>query len=342
MNPPRVTVIMPVRNEAATIERSLRGVLDQTYRPLEIVVVDGISEDGTRARIETLTGDARDVSVRVLTNERRTTPTSLNLALEAATGDVIVRVDGHAEIEPDYVERCVRLLEEQDVACAGGRIVNVGEGLQARAIAIAQSSRFGVGDSSFRVGRRSPGSVETLAFGAYRRGVFERYGNFDEELVRTQDGEFNFRLVQGGDVLWMDPSIVVTYRGRSSLRELWRQYYGYGFYKVRMIQKRHGLAAKRQLVPPVFVAALVAAIVVAGVLRSWVPLAVVVGPYVAASLVASAIAARRDPAAFPLVPVAYGAMHLAWGIGFFVGLRRWSFARATARRTDERRGLRLH
>src|SRR6185503_15703914 len=127
--------------------------------------------------------------------------------------------------------RCLELLDTTGADCVGGVIVTEGTTDAARAIAAAQSSRFGVGGVAFRTGRDEPGPVDTLAFGAYRREVFDRLGGFDEELVRNQDDEFNFRLTQAGGKIWLDPSICSVYYSRASFRGLWRQYFQYGFYK---------------------------------------------------------------------------------------------------------------
>lgn len=322
---PFVTVIMPIRNEAAYIARSLGAVLAQDYPPdrLEILVVDGMSEDGTRDLVADLQIRNPQFVIRLLDNPARIVPTALNIGLRHARGEVIVRVDGHCEIAPDYVRRCVEGLQETGADCVGGVCITVGETSTARAIALAQSSWFGVGGVAFRTGRSTPGYVDTVPFGAYRREVFHRIGGFDEELVRNQDDEFNFRLTQAGGKIWLDPSIRSVYYSRASLRGLWRQYFQYGLYKVRVMQKRKGIPSWRLLVPPAFVLGLLGSALLAMAIREPLWALAVAAPYVMANLGASLWTARRDPLALPLLPLAFATLHLAYGLGFLWGLWRW-------------------
>jgi glycosyltransferase involved in cell wall biosynthesis len=329
---PLVSVIMPIRNEARYIGWSLRAVLAQDYPAgrMEVLIIDGMSDDGTRAAIRQVVGSCEQQSggrrVALYDNPARAVPAALNIGLRNARGQVIIRVDGHCEIAPDYVRRCVEALYLAGADCAGGPIATVGETLVARGIALAQSSAFGVGGAVFRTGCRQAGYVDTLAFGAYRRDVFERIGGFDEELVRNQDDELNFRLIQSGGTIWLDPSIQSIYYSRASLRGLWRQYYQYGLYKVRVIQKRGGVAAWRHLVPVTFVMCLLASLLLALVSRRRRWALAVAGPYVLANGLASAWAARRGWLALPLLPLAFFTMHLAYGCGFLAGLWRWRTA----------------
>jgi glycosyltransferase involved in cell wall biosynthesis len=318
-----VTIIMPIRNEAAFIERSLGAVLAQDYPQacLEVLVVDGMSDDGTRDVVCEL---AREHGhVRMLDNPRRIVPTALNRALRQARGEVIVRVDGHCEIAPDYVRRCVQALQETGADCVGGALETVGQADVARGIALAQSSPFGVGGVAFRTGSEEGRYVDTLAFGAYRREVFERIGHFDEELVRNQDDEFNCRLTQAGGQIWLDPAIRSVYYSRAGLRGLWRQYFQYGLYKVRLMQKRGAVPARRHLVPGAFVLSLLGSLLLSLVTgrRRW-SLAVA-GPYVAANVAAGAWAARGRPRLLPVLPLAFATLHLAYGLGFLAGCWRW-------------------
>ena len=348
---PFVTVIMPIRNEAAYIARSLGAVLAQDYPPerMEVLVVDGMSDDGTREVIANLQVRNPQSAIRILDNPARIVPTALNLGLRHARGEVVIRVDGHCEIAPDYVRRCVEALQETGADSVGGVCWHVrpvrargirlqetgadsvggvwattgGETFTARAVALAQSAWFGVGGVAFRVGRRTPGCVDTVPFGAYRREVFDRIGGFDEELVRNQDDEFNFRLTQAGGKIWLDPSIRSIYYSRASLRGLWRQYFQYGLYKVRVIQKRRGIPSWRHLVPAVFVLGLVGSLFLALVTRQPLWALGVAGPYVGANVAASLWTARHDPRALPFLPLAFVTLHLAYGLGFLWGLWRW-------------------
>lgn len=328
---------MPVRNEAGYIRRSLGSLLAQDYPSdkLEILVVDGMSDDDTRVIISQLLERERaSISpngsvvvaapiVTILDNPQRVAPAAFNIGLSAACGEVIIIVGGHSELAPDYVQRCIQALAQTGADCVGGPMTTLGETGVARAIALAQSSPFGVGGVAFRTGRTQGSYVDTVAFGAYRREVFARIGGFDEELVRNQDDELNFRLTQTGGKIWLDPAIKSLYYSRASLRSLWRQYYQYGLYKVRVIQKRGAVPSWRHLVPGLFVLALLGSWLLALVTRRPRLGLSVVGPYAVANLTASLWTARSEPRMLPLLPLAFATLHLAYGLGFLVGLWRW-------------------
>jgi succinoglycan biosynthesis protein ExoA len=323
---PYVTVVMPTRNEARWIATSLGAVLSQDYPAdrLEVIVADGMSDDKTRAVINAVveaTGQEA-APVAIIDNPRRIVATGLNAAIAKAKGDVIVRVDGHCEVQPDHVTRCVRLLEDTGADNAGGITAASGTGVVQRAIALGTSSPFGVGTARFRYASE-PGWVDTVFPGAWRREIFDRLGGFDEELVRNQDDEFNYRLVQAGGRIWLDPTIRTRYEPRDNLGALWRQYFDYGFHKVRVIQKRRGVASPRHAVPPIFVASILMGLGAAAATRRPKLLFPFAVPYLSASLAASLHAGRSDHAAIPLLPVVFATLHVSYGTGFLAGLWSW-------------------
>jgi len=327
-----ITIILPIRNEARYIERCLDAVLSQTYprECLEILIVDGMSDDGTREIVRGMIARQGNLqsaicNLQLLDNPDRIVPTALNLGIRAARGEIIVRVDGHCVIAADYIARCIQALHTVDADCVGGAIETIGETYTARSIAFAQSSPFGVGGARFRYSNRAE-YVDTLAFGAYRREVFDRIGLFDEELVRNQDDEFNFRLTRAGGKIWLDPQIKSVYYSRGTLRGLWKQYFEYGFWKVRVMQKHGRPASLRHLVPALFVLALCAAFVGTLVTQQWIWFGLIALPYVLASVTASLVtAARRDWRTLPLLPLVFFVLHCAYGVGFLFGLVRWIF-----------------
>jgi succinoglycan biosynthesis protein ExoA len=323
MAEPLVTIILPIRNEAHYIARCLEAVLSQEFAhdKIEVFVVDGISDDGTREVVASFV--ARDPRVQLLDNPQKIVPTALNRGIEAARGTVIIRVDGHAVIASDYVRRCIETLDRVNADCVGGAIRTIGVTLIARVIALAQSSPFGVGNAAFRYADKAQ-YVDTLAFGAYRHEVFERAGLFDKELVRNQDDEFNFRLLRSGGKIWLDPAIQSDYFSRSTIRGLRRQYFEYGFWKIRVIQKHGRPASWRHLVPMVFVLALFIGVSLGAISGSMAWLLVIGLPYALASLFVSGwIAMLNGWRYFPFLPLAFGTMHLAYGFGFLVGIVRF-------------------
>lgn len=324
---PLISVLVPIRNEEENIAGCLRSIVGQRYPAdrYEVIVVDGMSDDQTRRIVRDFC-EYHPHLVTMLDNPQKIVPTALNIGLRAARGEVIIRVDGHAEIAPDYLEKCVRHLRQQKVACVGGHIRSVNETFIGKAIALAMSSPFGVGNARFRTSGR-PGPVDTLAFGAYRREVFQTIGMFDEELVRCQDDEFNYRLRKAGGKIFFTPEIVSTYYPRTSLRKLWRQYFGYGFWKIRVLQKHVQMMQPRQFVPPLFVAALLSALLLAGMGLAFAPplLAATVGAYALANLAASVyLAAKNGWCYLPVLPLIFAILHLSYGSGFLLGLIRFA------------------
>jgi succinoglycan biosynthesis protein ExoA len=244
---PFVTVIMPIRNEADFIARALQAVLKQDYphEHMEILIADGMSTDSTRAEIARVVAEQHpQMPVTVLDNPGRIVPVGMNMALKLARGEIIVRVDGHCEIAPDYVSKCVEHLQRgaaEGIVGVGGPIETIGQNDMAQSIALGMSSGFGVGGSAFRTVKvdAMPNAlhVDTIAFPAYTRAIIKRAGAYDEELVRNQDDEYNYRIRGLGGVLLLAPDVRSRYYSRGTLRSLWRQYYQYGYWKVRVMQK---------------------------------------------------------------------------------------------------------
>ncbi len=201
----------------------------------------------------------------------------------------------------------------------------VSETLVGRAIAAAMSSRFGVGGSAFRVGVEEAQPSDTVPFPAYRRKTLEATGPYDEELVRNQDDEYNYRIRELGGQLLLDPSLGSRYFARGSLRKLWKQYFQYGYWKVRVLQKHPRQMSPRQFAPVVLVLALIAAAVFGLVFPPALPiLAVVPLAYLAGVLVASLmVSAREGFAMAPILPAAFAGLHLGYGTGFLMGLVRF-------------------
>ncbi len=330
---PLVSVLMPVRNEEAHIERSLGAVLAQDYprERLQILVVDGMSEDATREMIRRL-GKEHD-QLELIDNPDRIVPTALNLGLRRSRGEIVVRVDGHCEIAPDYIRRCVGWLRQGiddagtrlEVHCVGGPIETVAGSPAAAAIAIGMSSPFGVGGAAFRTHSGAARLVDTVAFGAYTRQALAQTGLFDEELVRNEDDEYNYRLRAWGGRILLAPDVRSRYFSRGSLRRLWSQYLQYGFWKVRVLQKCPRQMQPRHFAPPLFVASLLLGVALS--LWSWIGWALfagVGGAYAAANLAAAAATARRRGwRHLPRLPWVFAALHSSYGLGFLAGLGRF-------------------
>lgn len=315
---------MPVRNEADFIARSLTAVLTQDYSHncTEVLIVDGMSSDATRTVIASVAAKHTHIPVRILDNPRQIVPVGMNLAMSEAKGEIIVRVDGHCEIAPDYVSCCVRHLLADGVDGVGGPIETIGNTPYSETIALAMSSPFGVGGSAFRTVKDRQILVDTVAFPAYTRRAIEIAGPYDEQMVRNQDDEYSYRLRHLGFKILLAPDVHARYYSRSSLRSLWQQYFQYGFYKIRVLQRHPRQMQPRQFIPPLFVAGVLGGAVFAPFSKpiryAWIlGLALYA---VANGIMSWRLASKHDAVHFKRLPVIFGTLHMSYGLGFIVGL----------------------
>jgi glycosyltransferase involved in cell wall biosynthesis len=322
---PFVSIIMPIRNEADFIERAIRSILENCYpaEKMEVLAVDGMSDDGTREIVHGLSeGDSR---VRMLDNPKLIVPVAMNIGIKAAQGELFIRIDGHAEVPADFISQSVRCLHEHPQAwVAGGSIKTVSNSYIGRAIAAAMCSPVGVGNSRFRLGDYE-GWVDTLAFGTHYKWVVDKIGYFDEELVRNQDDEFNLRIILAGGKIWMSKAIQSTYFSRGSLRKLWRQYFQYGFWRIRTLQKHKRPATFRQLAPLAFVLSLLFLGLASLAWRSlWVLLAVEAALYVLGLFIGAIDVGRKAGWRYALAgPLVFAILHFAYGTGSLWGCVRF-------------------
>lgn len=330
MNNPRVSVVVACRNERSSIDRLVRSVLqmDAPDAGFELILADGASDDGTReilARLERELGER----ITVIENPRRIVSTGLNAAIRVARGQLIIRLDAHAQYGRDYLVQCVRVHDQTGAMNVGGPWRAVGRGVVGRGIAVTFGSRFATGGG--RAHRESyEGPVDTVYLGCWDRADLFRLGLFDEELVRNQDDELNLRTVKSGGVIWQSPAIVSEYECRRSLRALAHQYYQYGFWKVRVIQKHRRAASWRHLVP----AAALSAGVTLGAAALLSPLARLVfvasaAVYLSALVLVSGwLAAGTEWRLFPAILACFPCYHLSYAIGFLHGIWRFVILRS--------------
>ncbi len=324
MASPAVSIIIPCRNEVRHIETCLESVLafEEPHGGFEVLVADGRSNDGTRDIVERVA--KRDARVRLIDNPKRIVSSGLNVGIEAAHGEIIVRIDAHTEYAPDYVCRCVEALRETGADNVGGPWIARGYTYLQKSIAAAFASPFAVGGAR---GHKADytGPLDTVYLGCWPRSVFDRIGFFDEELVRNQDDEFNFRLTRAGGQIWQSARIRSWYTPRASLWNLLKQYGQYGYWKVRVIQKHGAPASLRHLIPGLFVLFLGTSALAALFLPlARLALLGMLGLYLLAILVASlATAARSGWALLPALPAVFACYHLGYGAGFLGGV--WDF-----------------
>jgi succinoglycan biosynthesis protein ExoA len=319
---PKVSVIVPCFNERHTIGYLLRAIYGQTFpRPdLEVIIADGLSTDGTREAIQGFISDHPGLSVRLIDNPERIIPVALNKAIEAAKGEVIVRLDAHSIPNQDYIERCLVVLESTGSANVGGLwdIRPSEEGWLARSIAVAAAHPLGAGDARYRTGGEA-GEVDTIPFGAFTREWVDRVGSFDATLITNEDYEFNVRLRQAGGVIWFDPTIQSTYFARRDLVSLANQYARYGYWKARMLRRYPESLRWRQALPPLFVLSLIVLGFAAPFCFSArLLMAVQLALYTFLVFLVGAVRSlqKRDWGILVGFPLAIWTMHFAWGGGF--------------------------
>ena len=332
----KVSIILPIYNESQFIARTIDSIITQSYsqNDMELIISDGMSNDDTRIIVKNY--QDKFPFIKLIDNPEHIVPTGFNRALNIAKGRIIIRVDGHTTLDKDYIKNCVLLLEKKSASNVGGLMTVIWKKDFDHVVSLATSSRFGIGNSQFHyssIGRW----VDTVYLGAWEKSIFNDLGGFDEELVRNQDDEFNFRILQSGRKIWLDPIIKSKYFPRNTISKLLKQYLQYGFYKVRVVQKRGGLASWRHLIPSLFVSALLVSLILINIYS--VPFKVLLFIYFIANLIATVIniISEINPRkifdydvsfnrvlftvyAFFVLPITYFILHFSYGVGTIAGL----------------------
>ena len=319
---PSVSIIVPCYNEEKTIRHLLEAILGQTYprESMELVISDGLSTDRTRAVIAAFQAEHPDLTVRVTDNTARTIPSGLNQAIRESRGEIIVRLDAHSMPIPEYVERCVAAHESGKGDNIGGvwEIRAGADTWAAKSISFAAAHPLGVGDAMYRLNAKA-GAVDTVPFGSFRRSLIEKIGAFDETLLSNEVYEFNTRVRESGGVVWLDPSIRSVYFSRSTFGKLAAQYWRYGFWKFKMLQRYPHTLRWRQALPPVFVLSLFALIVLSLPLpfARFLLAAQALGYFFVLGLAGLKLSLEKKTGFLLFgLPLAITVMHLSWGAGF--------------------------
>jgi glycosyltransferase involved in cell wall biosynthesis len=328
-----VSIVVPCRNERSQIEAVLQSILDQEPLPggFEVIVADGMSDDGTRNILFELA--KQNSRLRIVDNPDRITARGMNIGILHTRGRYIAIMGAHAHYAPDYLRSSLEVLQETGSDNVGGSMECLGKSWLQRAIAVAHHSPFSVGGARWH-DIAYEGPADTVFGGFYRREVFDRFGLFDETLVRNQDDEFNLRLTRGGGTIWQSPRIRSWYFPRPTLLGVFRQYLQYGYWKTRVIRKHQIPASMRHLIPGCFVISL-AVLPLLGL--AW-PLALwiwfgIIGAYLCCAAGASiATAAKHGWSYLPILPIVFACYHLGYGIGFTKGMIDLIFRRVPAAR----------
>jgi len=329
----QVSVIVPCYNEQKTIRYLLEALASQTFpiSQMEIIIADGMSTDSTREVITEFSRNTTKLDIKIIDNQKRTIPSGLNTAIRNARGRYIVRLDAHSMPDQHYVKYCVQALENELGENVGGVwIIKPGaDGKIARAIAVAASHPFAVGDAKYRY-TDEPGYVDTVPFGSFNKNLIDLIGFFDETLLTNEDYEFNTRIIQSGGKIWLDPKIRSVYIARDSIKGLFNQYKRYGYWKAIMLQKYPKSIRFRQAIPPFFVLSLIIFSIFAifNVLARWI-LFIELSLYLIllVSIGIQVAFKNKDIGLLFTTPLVIATMHFAWGSAFI-----WSTIKASVKK----------
>jgi glycosyltransferase involved in cell wall biosynthesis len=322
-NKPFISVIIPCRNERKFIEKCLDSIIDNDYPKdkLEILVVDGISEDGTREVIKNYID--KYSFIKLLDNPKKIVPSAMNIGIREARGSIIIRMDAHNRYEKDYISKCVKYLQEYKVDNVGGIWITLpgADTLAARSIALALSHPFGVGNAYFRIGSKEPKEVDTVPFGCYKREVFEKIGFFNENLIRNQDIEFNLRLKRAGGKILLCPDIVSYYYARPDLKSLFEQNFLNGFWIIYSLRYAKIPFSYRHLAPFAFILFIFTSSIMALFSKAFLYLLFsVLGSYAILDVIFSlTLALKHDLRCFPFLVMTFPVLHFSYGLGSLWG-----------------------
>ena len=314
---PLISIVIPCRNEEKYIEKNIQSILAQNYKgEIEVLIVDGMSDDNTREIVKGYS----ESGVLLLDNPHQYTPQAMNIGIGAARGKYFVILGGHSFLDENFVSNNVKILESNiEIGCSGGQIKNVYENEEGEIIAKAMASKFGVGNATFRVGGNA-GFVDTVAFGMYRTEIHNEINGFDEELVRNQDDEYNYKLSKAGYKIYFDPTIISHYYVRGSFSKLFKQYYQYGYWKVYVNKKHSTVTTVRQLIPFFFVSALILGIILSFVHIKF--LYILISGIVLYTVLAILFGFKQADTlknSFK-ISLVYPILHFSYGFGYLVGI----------------------
>ena len=314
----KISIIVPIREEVEFITMFIDYLLGQNLNnECEIIVVDGLSSDGTREEISNYKSRIKNIHLRFKDNPKQIVSSALNIGIKEARGDIIIRMDVHTEYAEDYVQKCVEILERTGADNVGGPARTKAKTYVQRAVAAAYHSPFSVGGARFH-DEDYEGYVDTVTYGCWRKETLEKLGGFDEELVRNQDDELNLRIIRNGGKIYQSPEIRSWYYPRSSLRALFKQYFQYGYWKVRVIQKHKLPASWRHLVPGAFVLYIIQLPITYNLLPITSYLLFF---YLLLDLFFSFLSAsKHNWKLLPILPIIFFVYHFSYGLGFLIGI----------------------
>ena len=325
LNLPWVSIIIPCRNEEKFIGKCLNSIINNDYskESLEILVIDGMSEDKTKEIVEKYT--KQYLYIKILENPNKFTPFGLNIGVKNARGDIIIRMDAHSTYEKDYISKCIKYLNQYNADNVGGiwKIMPRTHTLINKAIVFASSSIFGAGDAYYRRGySRGPKWVDTVFGGCYKKEVFEKIGLFNENLIRSQDMEFNLRLKRAGGKILLVPDIISYYYPKSNLKDFFRHNFSDGIWSTYPLKFEVRIFSWRHLVPLFFVSGLILSLFFSFFFwQARLFFDLIFGSYVFLSLFFSVkISFKKGFQYLFLMPIVFATRHFGYGLGSIWGI----------------------
>lgn len=316
-----VAVIIPVRNEEKYISKCIDSIIAQTYprELIEIILIDGMSTDNTLSIIEKYIQEYREV--KVFYNEKKITPISMNIGISNSKSDIVIILGAHSFIDKNFIKNNVRNLIDKKADASGGIVKFIHESFLSKCIGIATSCPFGVGNALYRYSKEEK-YVDTVPFAAYKKSLLDKIGYFDEELVRNQDDELNFRVTESGGKILLSPDIISNYFSRSSLKKLWRQFYQYGYWKVRVIQKHNKPAALRHLIPVIFVLSMIFSLLIGIILKPalFIFFSIILSYGFVNIIFSTKLSVQNGLKCFAYLLLIFPILHISYGIGFLQGI----------------------
>lgn len=335
----KISIVIPCRNEAKNIEECIKAIYacelpDEST--INVYVVDGMSDDGTREVVNELKKYYSNLFL--VDNKKQLTPFAFNLGIYAGGKVDYIQIVGARHIlSENYLFNCINKLEKNaSIWCVGGKIINEYINETGRIISKAMSTAFGMGLGNFRTLEKS-GFTDTVTSPMYPYWVFEKIGFFDEELIRNQDDDFNYRVLKAGGRIFYDNNISLKYYVRGDYKSLWKQFFQYGYWKVFVNRKHKAVTTLRQLVPPIFVLYLAVVFITLffefkNFTFTLIPLIL----YFLLSIYFSMKASDQDTSPVKLF-ITFPILHISYGLGYLNGI--WEFFLLKKKPSDKQKSL---
>ena len=322
-----VSVVIALQNEERFIGACIDSFLKQTIKKelMEILVVDGMSNDKSKDIVKDYQLRYPQTNIRILDNPKKIQAAGWNIGFKQARGQYVLMMGAHTVVTSDFLEKNLEAHRKHDVPCTGGIVRAVGDDKKSKSIALAFNTPFGAGNAKYWFGTKEE-FVETVAFGLYKKKVFNEVGYIDENIIRGQDWEFNYRITKKMGKVLFSPDIKSFYHARSNFRKLWKRQFQAGFWKIYIFKKHPNSILIRQLIPISFSFVLLLIYVIGLFTNFWAPFFVVSGSYLVTNFGCSLYySLRRNLSFAPYLFVAYPIIHLAYGFGALCGLIYYLF-----------------